>query len=134
MDCDREEAFSYLDNPKNHEQFTPSLNDVRNEEELDNGGKSVDFTYLIFGLQFTGNLKEIEREAMSRMLFEMSGDIEGEIEIELQSTGGKTEIFYCGRYDLLGRLSEKIFSPVVEKYNDREVKKILNNIKSDLEE
>lgn len=134
VNCSREKAFSYLDSPKNHEQFTPSLKDVRNKEELDNGGKKVDFTYSILALQFTGQLKEIERENMSRMLFEMSGDINGEIEIEISSKDEKTEISYIGRYDLLDGLAKKILSPAIKRYNDREVEKILDNIKSDLDE
>lgn len=134
VNCSRERAFSYLDSPKNHERFTPSLKDIRNKEELDNGGKKVNFTYSILGLQFTGQLREIERENMSRMLFEMSGDIEGEIEIEVSPTDGETEISYCGRYDLLDGLAGKILSPAIKRYNDRQVAKILNNIKSDLEE
>lgn len=130
--CSKQELFSYLDKPRNHQQFTPSLKSVRNIEDLENGGKAVDYTYSIYGVNFDGRLEEVEREEDERMVFEITGGIQGEIELQLEETEGEeTTMTYIGRYSLYNRLLEVVASPLVKRYNNKEIESLLSNIRSE---
>ncbi|MEF8780900.1 MAG: SRPBCC family protein [Haloferacaceae archaeon] len=89
-----ETVFEYLDDPRNHPEVTPSLTEVRNVEPLDNGGKRVEHTYKMAGIRLDGELVERIHEENERMVFEMSGDLEGEIVIEAVEDGDGTELRY----------------------------------------
>ena len=131
--CSKKELFSYLDNPRNHQKFTPSLKSVGNIESLENGGKTVDYTYSIYGLNFDGSLEEVEREENERMVFEMIGAMEGEIELQLEETeeDEMTCLTYIGRYSVHSRLAEIVVDPLVKRYNRKEIDSLLSNIRSE---
>lgn len=135
VNSNQEEVFSYLDKPKNHESFTPSLNSATVARRLDNGGKVADYEYRMFGLTFRGQLEEVEREENRLMVFDMNGDIDGRITIDVTQVGDNTtRVKYQAEYDLTSiQVVERLISPLVSSYNDVEVKKLLLNMKSDLE-
>ncbi|MEF8820864.1 MAG: SRPBCC family protein [Halovenus sp.] len=128
-----EAVFEYLDDPRNHVEITPSLAEVRNIEPLDNGGKRVEHTYKMAGVSLDGELVEQTHVENERLHFEMRGRLTGEIDIRLEPVDGGTEVRYSAEYDLPGRVLSEVAKPFVRRYNERELKTTLENLKTRLE-
>lgn len=129
------EVYGYMDDPENHKEVTPSINDVRNVEPLDGGGKRLEYTYTVGGIGLDGELEETEHVENDRMLFEMRGELEGEIELRFEKGEEKdeTRMTYSAEYDVPTRVLEKLLEPFVRKYNERELRATLENVKTRME-
>lgn len=133
IDADPEAVFEFMDDPENHVIVTPSLAHVQNIEPLDNGGKQLEHTFRMAGIGLDGELIEREREEGSRMLFEMTGDLTGEIELTFEPEGEGTKMTYTGRYDLPGQVLGRVAEPFVRRYNERELQTTLENVRTHVE-
>lgn len=128
-----EDVYAYLDDPHNHSLITPSITDIRNVQPLDNGGKRLEHTYEMAGIGIDGELVEQVHEENERMVFEMRGRLTGEIEFVFEKHDGGTELTYSAEYDIPGRVLSKAATPLVERYNERELRTTLENLKTVLE-
>lgn len=128
-----EDVFAYLDDPHNHSLITPSITDIRNVQTLDNGGKRLEHTYEMAGIGIDGELVEQVHEEDERMVFEMRGRLTGEIEFGFEERDDGTEVTYSAAYDIPGRVLSRAATPLVERYNERELRTTLENLKTVLE-
>lgn len=128
-----EAVFEFLDDPRNHAEITPSLASVSGIERLENGGKRVEHTYEMVGISLSGVLTERVHEENERMVFEMDGDLTGEIEITFEGDDETTTVIYSAEYDLPGRVLSKLAAPLVRRYNERELSRTLANLRVRLE-
>lgn len=126
-------VYSYLDRPENHAEITPSLAESKTIEALDNGGKRASYTYRMAGISREGELTETVHEENQRMVFEMSGELKGEIDISMEAVEGGTEVTYAAEYDLPGRVLSAVAEPFAKRYNKRELATTLENLKTRLE-
>jgi carbon monoxide dehydrogenase subunit G len=133
VDASREAVYEFLDDPQNHAQITPSLEDVRDVEPLDNGGKRLAFTYSLGGVGLDGELEEVEHVPPETLRFEMSGRLAGELTFTLEETDGGTRVTYAADYEVPGRVIERLAEPFVWRYNERELRTTLENLKTRLE-
>jgi carbon monoxide dehydrogenase subunit G len=133
VDASRRAVFEFLDDPNNHVMVTPSLIAVENTRPLENGGKRAEFTYSIGGVKLSGELEETRHEPDDRMVFELRGQLPGEIDIAFEPEGEGTRVTYSARYDVPGRTLERLAEPFVRRYNEREVRTLLGNLKTRLE-
>jgi carbon monoxide dehydrogenase subunit G len=129
-----ETVFSYLDDPRNHAEISPSISNIRNVEPLENGGKQLEHTYEMAGVGIDGELIEQIHEDEERMRFEMGGRLTGEIDLEFTPRDDGTEVTYSAEYDIPGRVLSKVATPLIERYNERELQTTLENLKEELEE
>ena len=128
------DVFAFLDEPRNHQTITPSLTEARVLERLDNGGKRVEPTYSMAGIKLSGELVETEHVENERLVFEMTGDLTGEIRIQMTSIGDEqTDVTYSAEYEMPGRVLSKLAGPFIRKYNERELTSTLENLKAHLE-
>lgn len=133
IDAPVEMVFEFMDDPHNHVTVTPSLAAVRNVEPLDNGGKRLEHTFRMAGVGLDGELVQTVHEPNERMVFEMRGQLEGEIELTFEPADGGTELTYTGRYDLPNAVLETVARPFVRHYNERELETTLANVKTHVE-
>ncbi|AFZ74151.1 SRPBCC family protein [Natronobacterium gregoryi] len=133
IDAPPEAVFAYLDEPHHHAEVTPSLSDVRNVEPLDDGGKRLEFTYEMAGVGLDGELVQTVHKPPTRHVFEMSGRLEGEIDLELAEHDDGSRLTYTGTYDLPGTVLSAVAEPFVRRYNERELQTTLENVKTRLE-
>jgi len=133
IDAPVADVFAFMDDPSNHVTVTPSLAAVRNVERGADGRKRLDHTFRMAGISLDGELEEIERSENERLLFEMRGQLSGEIELVFAATEGGTELTYIGRYDVPGRVLSAVAAPFVRRYNERELSTTLANVKTHLE-
>ena len=133
IDAPLEVVFAFMDDPHNHVTVTPSLAEARNVEPLDNGGKRLDYTFRMAGIALDGELVETTHEPDERIVFEMRGQLEGEIDLSFEAVDGGTELTYTGRYEVPGRVLSAVAGPFVRRYNERELRTTLANVKTHVE-
>ncbi|MFC7134498.1 MULTISPECIES: SRPBCC family protein [Salinibaculum] len=134
LEVDPATVFAYLDDPQGHVEVTPSLAGVENIQPLDGGGKRLDFTYSIAGVPLSGELLQTVYEPDERMAFEMSGQLNGTITVEMEPTDDGTRVTYTGEYEIPGKVLARVAEPFVRRYNEREVRTLLANLKTRLED
>ena len=133
IDAPVERVYEYMDDPHNHAEVTPSITDVRNVEHLENGGKRLEHTYTMAGVGVDGELEEVEHIEDELMRFEMRGELEGEIELTFEGEDGGTRLTYTAEYGVPTKVLEKLVEPFVRRYNERELRTTLENVKARLE-
>lgn len=134
LDATATRVFDYLDDPQGHVEITPSLVGVEDIEPLPDGGKRLDFTYSIAGVTLGGELVQTVHDPPHRMTFEMSGQLNGEIDVQIAADGDGTLITYTGDYEIPGKVLARVAEPFVRRYNEREVSTLLANLKTRLED
>lgn len=135
IDAPVERVYEYMDDPYNHAEVTPSITDVRNIERLENGGKRLEHTYTMAGIGVDGELEEVEHTENEVMRFEMRGELEGEIKLRFEEKDGgtQTRLTYTAEYDVPTKVLEKLVEPFVRRYNERELRTTLENVKARIE-
>lgn len=131
---DQEAVFEYLDEPHSHVEITPSLVGVEDIERLDNGGKRATFTYSIAGVHLDGDLVQTVHDPPERMVFDLEGQLPGEIRLTVEAIDGHSRVIYGADYEIPGRVLSAVAEPFVRRYNEREAKTLLANLKTRLEE
>lgn len=133
IDAPVADVFAFMDDPENHVTVTPSLAAVENIERLPNGGKRLDHEFRMAGVSLSGELEEVERAEDERMLFEMRGQLSGEIELGFEGVDGATRLTYTGRYEVPGRVLSAVARPFLVRYNERELSTTLANVRTHFE-
>ena len=133
IDVPVESVFEYMDRPENQPEITPSLTRSEPAEELSNGGKRVAYTYTMAGIELDGHVEAVAYEPERRIEWEMTGDLNGEIEWEFEPDGDGTEVTYTARYDVPIPVLDALVEPFVERYNERELRTTLGNLQTRLE-
>lgn len=128
-----ETIFTYLDDPYHHVEITPSLVEVRNVESLDNGGKRADHTFRMAGVSLDGELVEIIHEPPNRLNFELRGQLEGELDLRMVPEESGSRVSYAATYSLPGSVLSRVAEPFIRRYNERELRTTLENLRDRLE-
>lgn len=135
IDRPPEAVFEYMDVPENQGRISPRLSGVETVGTLDNGGKRATYTYRLFGLSFEGEVRGVVHEPPERIVFELSGDIDGRIEWEFEPVDGGTRLTYTATYDLgLPWPARLLLAPVTDRFNRRELEATLRNLDDRLTE
>jgi len=133
IDRPPEAVFEYMDVPENQARISPRLSSVETLGTLDTGGKRASYTYRLFGLSFDGEVRGIEHEPPERIVFELTGDIEGRIEWTFEPVECGTRVTYAVTYDLdLPPLLDRLLEPLADRFNRRELEATLENLKERL--
>lgn len=126
----RTEVFEFMDEPRNQAVITPSITDIRNVEPLDNGGKRLDYTYTMAGVDLEGSLETPTYEPAERVVFDMEqGPLTGAISWTFEDENGGTRVTYTAEYELPNTVLETAARPFVERYNERELRTTLANLR-----
>jgi len=130
----RSDVFAYMDEPVHQAEITPSL--VRSEliERLPNGGSRAAYTYSFLGIAFEGEVRATTYQPPERIVFAMSGDLEGEITWTFNALSeAATRVRYTASYAIPVPVLQKAAEAVARRYNEREVRTLLANLKDRLE-
>lgn len=128
-----EKVFDYWAEPTNVPEFWPSLVEVKDVQQLPNGGNSFRWVYKMAGMRFEGTSEETEHIANQRTVTKNKGGIESTITMMFQPEDGGTKLTLQTEYTvpvpLLGRLAEA----VIVKLNENETDLLLANLKATME-
>ena len=133
VDAPVSDVFAYMDRPENQPEITPSLTRSEILEERADGSKRVAYGYGLGGITMDGELDAVEYEPEERVVWEMTGDLSGEITWEFEPEDDGTRVTYAASYDVPGGVLEKLAAPFVKRYNGREVETTLENLKTRVE-
>jgi uncharacterized membrane protein len=133
IDAPVDGVFAYMDRPENQPEITPSLTHSETLETLPNGGKRVAYTYTMAGIDLDGEIRATEYDPEERVVWEMTGDLSGEIEWTFEEAGDETQVTYTGRYDIPVPVLNAVVEPFVRRYNERELRTTLENLKTRVE-
>ena len=135
VDRPPEAVFEYMDVPENQGRISPRLSGVETVGTLDNGGKRATYTYRLFGLSFEGEVRGVVHDPPERIVFELSGDIDGRIEWDFEPVDGGTRLTYTATYDLgLPWPVQWLVSPLTTRFNRRELEATLQHLDDRLTE
>jgi uncharacterized protein YndB with AHSA1/START domain len=130
IDAPREAVFDALDRPDDQPRFTPSLETSTLIERLPNGGSRVAYTFRLLGLPLSGEVRATDYDRPERIVWALSGDLQGSIRWYLDPERGGTRFTYAATYALPGpAFLEPVTAPIVRRYNDREVTRLLKTFK-----
>ncbi len=133
VDAPVERVFEYMDHPENQVEITPSLIRSETVERLENGGARAAYTYGMAGVSLDGHVTAIRYEPNERIVFEMTGDLEGEIEWRFEEEDGGTRVTYNADYDIPVPVLDAVVEPFVKRYNSRVLRSTLENLRERLE-
>lgn len=130
-----EEVFEYMLVPENHVQILPSLMDIRNVSDLDNGGFEGEYTFKMLGMDLDGRFRDTVVNPPERRVYELTGDIEAEVRYDFEPVDGGTRFTYFQEYEPLhSGLLGKVTQPMADRYLQRETSNTLENAKMIIEE
>jgi carbon monoxide dehydrogenase subunit G len=66
------------------------------------------------------------------MAFDLEGQLTGAIDIRLEPAGNGTRVTYTGTYEIPGRVLSRVAEPFVRRYNERELRTLLENLQTRL--
>jgi carbon monoxide dehydrogenase subunit G len=121
------DVWAYMDDPHNQPAVSPSISEVRDIEQRADG-KSLAFTYRMAGVPLDGRLATTTYEPRERIVFEMSGTLSGEIAWTFETIDRGTRFTYGAAYNVPGPL-EAVARPLVVRYNERELRRTLENLR-----
>lgn len=133
IDAPREQVFEFLDVPENHATITPSLRDIRNVQALDNGGKTLEYTYKMAGIGIDGRLVQTVHDRPARQVFALENGLSGELSYELRPDDDATVVTATADYEIPGRVLSAVAEPFVRRYNERELETVLENLRASIE-
>jgi uncharacterized membrane protein len=131
-----EDVFEYMDEPAHQADITPSLTRSERVERLPNGGSRAEYTYRILGLPFSGTVRATDYVPNERIIWTMSGGLQGTIRwyFAPEDDASQTRFTYAATYALPGpALLRPVLAPLVRRYNEREVRTLLQNLRAQLE-
>lgn len=129
-----EAVFEYMDEPSRQPDITPSLTHSHLLERLPNGGSRARYTYKIFGISFSGEVRATDYVPNERIVWSMEGDLHGTIRWYFQALDDERSRFtYAATYALPGpSLLRPVLTPLVRRYNEREIHTLLRRLKTRL--
>lgn len=127
-----EDVFAYMDDPHNQQAVSPSVTDIRDVQQ-DESGKSLAFTYEMAGVPVDGRMETRVYDPPNRIVFDMEGALSGTITWEFERIDEGTRVTYGAEYDLPSDVLETVVRPFAERYNERELRTTLENLKTRME-
>ena len=121
-----------LAKPEYLPEIWPSLVEVKNIQELPNGGFSWDWVYKMAGMRFNGSSVHTEYVVNERSVAQSTG-IDSTITWTYKSEDGGTKMTALTEYKIPVPLLGKMAEAFIVKMNENESDTILANLKARLE-
>jgi uncharacterized membrane protein len=128
-----EDVFAYHSDPRNSPEYWPSFIEVKDIEELPNGGKKYSWVYKMAGIRFNGMTTTTEFEKNQLITTKSEGGIDSTFSYTYKAEGDGTRLSMMVDYSVpvpvLGKLAESF----ILKMNEREADTVMANLKDRLE-
>ena len=127
-----DKVFSYI-KPENLPEFWPSLVEVKDVQQLPNGGHSNRWVYKMAGMRFEGTSEDVECVQNQRLVSKTKGGVESTQTWTFQPEAGGTRVTFTVEYTVpipvLGKLAEAI----IVRMNEHEGDIVMANLKARME-
>lgn len=127
--------IDYIADVANHPAFLGPLKAVSNlKGDSHKPGTSWDWTFIMAGVEFTGRAETVAYEAGKKFSFKTTTGIKSTFTYSCEPAGKSTKVTIDVTYDVPQTLTSKMQSSVIEKLNDAEGARAVENLKAILDQ
>lgn len=126
--------IDYIADVKNHPAFLGPLKNVSKlSGDPKSPGTSWDWTFVMAGMEFTGRAETVAYEKGKRYSFKTTAGIQSTFNYTAEPAGGGAKVTIDVTYDVPATLVAKMQKSVIEKWNDAEGQRAVENLKAILD-
>jgi len=130
-----DQVMNYIADVKNHPAFLGPLKSVGNlNGDSKKAGTSWDWTFVMAGVEFSGRAETVSFENGKKFSFKTTTGIQSTFTYSAEPQGNDTKVTIDVTYDVPGSLLAKMQTSVVEKLNEAEGARAVENLKAILDQ
>jgi len=130
-----DQIMNYIADVKNHPAFIGPLKSISNlKGDPKKPGTSWDWTFVMAGAEFSGRAETVGYEAGKKFSYRTTTGVESTFTYTAEPQGGGVKVTVDVTYDVPGTLLSKMQASVVEKLNDAEGVRAVENLKAILDQ
>jgi uncharacterized membrane protein len=130
-----DQIMNYIADVKNHPAFLGPLKSVSNlNGDSKKAGTSWDWTFVMAGVEFSGRAETVSFEGGKKFSFRTTTGIKSTFTYSAEAQGNATKVSIDVTYDVPDSLISKMQTSVVEKLNDAEGARAVENLKAILDQ
>jgi uncharacterized protein YndB with AHSA1/START domain len=133
IDAPVDKVFTFLDDPTHLPEIWPSMVEVKDVQQLPQGGERYHWSYKMAGMRFEGDSETVEYEPNKHILQKSSGDIPSTFDWTFTPENGSTRFALKVEYEIPQTLLAKLAEPLIVKLNEREADSFVGNLKDRIE-
>jgi uncharacterized protein YndB with AHSA1/START domain len=133
IDAPVEEVFNYVEEPTNIPEYWPSVVEIKEVEQLPNGGARMTAIYKMAGIRFEVASKCTEYIPNRRTVYESEGGVSSMATWIYESHDGGTRVTVENEYTVELPVLRKLAESFLVKINENEAEAILANVKAKME-
>ena len=128
-------VIDYIADVANHPAFLGPLKSVTKATgDSRKPGTAWDWTFIMAGVEFTGRAETVAYEAGKKFSFKTTTGIKSTFVYSCELDRGGTKVTIDVTYDVPQNLAAKMQTSVVEKWNDAEGARAIENLKAILDQ
>jgi uncharacterized membrane protein len=130
-----DQIMNYIADVKNHPAFIGPLKSVANVNgDPKKPGTSWDWTFVMAGAEFSGRAETVGYEAGKKFSYRTTTGVESTFTYTAEPQGGGVKVMVDVTYNVPGTLLSRMQASVVEKLNDAEGARAVENLKAILDQ
>jgi uncharacterized membrane protein len=130
-----DQIMNYIADVKNHPAFIGPLKSIANVNgDPKKPGTSWDWTFVMAGAEFSGRAETVGYEAGKKFSYRTTTGVESTFTYTAEPQGGGVKVTVDVTYDVPGTLLSRMQASVVEKLNDAEGVRAVENLKAILDQ
>ena len=130
-----DQIMNYIADVKNHPAFIGPLKSIANVQgDPKKPGTSWDWTFVMAGAEFSGRAETVGYEAGKKFSYRTTTGVESTFTYTAEPQGGGVKVTVDVTYDVPGTLLSRMQASVVEKLNDAEGVRAVENLKAILDQ
>ena len=130
-----DQIMNYIADVKNHPAFIGPLKSIANVKgDPKQPGTSWDWTFVMAGAEFSGRAETVGYEAGKKFSYRTTTGVESTFTYTAEPQGGGVKVTVDVTYDVPGTLLSRMQASVVEKLNDAEGVRAVENLKAILDQ
>jgi len=130
-----DQIMSYIADVKNHPAFIGPLKSVANlNGDPKKPGTSWDWTFVMAGVEFSGRAETVSFENGKKFSFKTTTGIQSTFTYSAEPQGNGVKVTVDVTYDVPSSLLSRMQAGVVEKLNDAEGARAVENLKAILDQ
>ena len=130
-----DQIMNYIADAKNHPAFIGPLKSIANVNgDPKKPGTSWDWTFVMAGAEFSGRAETVGYEAGKKFSYRTTTGVESTFTYTAEPQGGGVKVTVDVTYDVPGTLLSRMQASVVEKLNDAEGVRAVENLKAILDQ
>ena len=130
-----DQIMNYIADVKNHPAFIGPLKSIANVKgDPKQTGTSWDWTFVMGGVEFSGRAETVSYESGKKFSFKTTTGIQSTFTYNAEPQGNGAKVSIDVTYDVPQSLLAKMQTGVVEKLNDAEGARAVENLKAILDQ